>query len=271
MSIPLDQQHLPLDQQHLPPEDDDGMTLMDHLLELRQRLVYAGIAIILGMGVGVFLVLGPPEIVTTIVTTVTGNDGSVTAPTQGLTSTEVFTSYMMVALTVGVILAMPVIVYQLIAFIAPGLLPEEKRYLFTAIPFVTLFFLFGVAFGWYITVPTAMQFLLGFGNNHITEIKPSLSSLIKMVTTLLLMNGLVFELPIIIYVLAAMGLVTAQKLSDFRRYAMVIIIIIAAIITPTGDPINLMLMALPMYLLYEFGILLARLAPKRKDPELNAS
>ncbi len=153
---------IPLDQQHLAPsaqqDEEEGMTLMEHLMELRQRLIYIGIAIIIGMGVGVFLVLGPPQLVSYIVVTVTGRDGSNGPPTQGLTSTEVFTSYMVVALTVGVILAMPMIVYQIIAFISPGLLPHEKRYLYRALPFVTLFFLAGVAFSWYIIVPTAVQF-----------------------------------------------------------------------------------------------------------------
>lgn len=260
---------IPLDQQHLAPsaqqDEEEGMTLMEHLVELRQRLIYIGIAIIIGMGVGVFLVLGPPQLVSYIVVTVTGRDGSNGPPTQGLTSTEVFTSYMVVALTVGVILAMPMIVYQIIAFISPGLLPHEKRYLYRALPFVTLFFLAGVAFSWYIIVPTAVQFLITFGDQRIAPIVPSLSSLINLVTRLLLVGGIVFEMPVVIYILAALGLVKAQSLAAFRRYALVIIVIIAAIITPTGDPINLMLLALPMYLLYEFGILLARLAPKPKD------
>jgi sec-independent protein translocase protein TatC len=259
---------IPLDQQHLAPnpleQEEDGMSLMEHLVELRQRLVYIGLAIIIGMGFGVFLVLGPPQLVSYIVVTVTARDGSNGPPTQGLTSTEVFTSYMVVALTVGVILAMPVIVYQIIAFISPGLLPNEKRYLFRALPFVSLFFLAGVAFSWYIIAPTAVQFLLDFGDPDLIDQRPALSSLIETVTRLLLISGIVFEMPVVIYILAALGLVKAQTLASYRRYAMVAIIIIAAIITPTGDPINLMLLAIPMYLLYEFGILLARIAPKPK-------
>lgn len=261
----------PLDQMHLPPppgqvpEEEEGMTLMEHLIELRTRLVKAGIAVILGMGVGAFLVMGPPKLVTYIVVTLTGNDGTGRAsPTQAVTSTEAFTSYMTVALTVGVILAMPVIVYQLIAFIAPGLTDSEKRYLFIAIPFVTVFFIAGITFGWFITVPAALQFLLTFGDTNITLIQPSLSDFISTVTTLLLINGVVFEMPIVIYVLAALGLVSAKTLASYRRYAMVVIVILAAIITPTGDPINLMLLAIPMYLLFELGIVLARLAPRRK-------
>jgi sec-independent protein translocase protein TatC len=82
---------------------------------------------------------------------------------------------------------------------------------------------------------------------------------------LLLINGIVFELPIIIYVLAVMGLTSARQLSQYRRYAMITVVIVAAIITPTGDPINLALLAIPMYMLYELGIILARFAPRRTD------
>lgn len=170
---------------------------------------------------------------------------------------------MTLALAIGVVLAMPVIVYQLIAFIVPALLPNEKRYVFIALPFVTGFFLSGVAFGWFITVPSAMRFLLTFGDSPVVQIQPSISDFISTVTTLLLINGAVFEMPVIIYILAALGVVTAQKLAGWRRYVMVITVVVAAIITPTGDPVNLLLLAIPMYLLFELGIIFARFAPKR--------
>lgn len=260
----------PLDQMHLPPspnqvpEEEEGMTLLEHLVELRGRLVKAGIAIIIGMGFGAFLVLGPPNLMYYIIENFTGNDKPY-PPVSAIGTTETFTSYMTVALTIGVIIAMPVIVYQLIAFIAPGLTDSEKRYLFIALPFVTGFFLFGIAFGWFFTVPTALRFLLTFGDQSVIQIQPALSDFISTLTMLLLINGVVFELPVVIYVMAALGLVSAQWLARFRRYAIVIIVIVAAIITPTGDPINLLMLAIPMYLLFELGIVLARLAPKRKS------
>ncbi len=259
----------PLDQMHLPqppsqvPEEEDGMTLLEHLVELRGRLVKAGLAIIIGMGFGAFLVLGPPQLMTYIIENFTGNDKPY-PPVGVVGTTEAFTSYMTVALTIGVIIAMPVIIYQLIAFIAPGLTDSEKRYLFVALPFVTGFFMAGIAFGWFLTVPTALQFLLTFGAQDLIQVQPSLADFISTLTTLLLINGVVFELPVVIYVMAALGLVSAQRLASFRRYAMVIIVIVAAVITPTGDPINLLMLAIPMYLLFELGIILARLAPKRK-------
>jgi sec-independent protein translocase protein TatC len=247
-----------------PPEDEAAMTLIDHLKELRTRLVRAAIGVLLGMGVGVFLVLGPLQLVDIIIRTFAPINENY-APVQAVGTTEQFTSYMSVALVVGVILAMPVLVYQLLAFIVPGLTDRERKLVFVSLPFVTFFFLGGIAFGWFITVPAAIQFLVGgFSQTELVQNQPSLSDFLGTVTTLLLINGVVFQLPIIIYVLAFIGVVTAQQLGSYRRYALVAVVIIAAVITPTGDPVNLLLLAIPMYMLYELGIVLARFVPKRQ-------
>lgn len=239
------------------PQEEEGMSLMEHLVELRIRLARAGLGVMVGMAVGAFLVMGPPDLLSWMIR----NLGVET--TQAVGVAEAFTTYMTVALAIGVILAMPVLVYQLIAFIVPALLPHEKRYVFIALPFVTACFLGGVVFGWTITVPAALKFLLSFGNPELIKTEPQISDLISVVTRFLLVNGVVFEMPVIIYVLSALGVVSPQRLAGWRRYAIVIIVIAAAILTPTGDPINLALLAIPMYVLFELGIVLARLAPKR--------
>lgn len=237
------------------------MTLIEHLVELRTRLARAGLGVLVGLGFGIFLVLGPFRLVDLIIRTFAPL--SEQAPVQAVGTAEEFTSFMTVALAVGFILAMPVIVYQLLAFIVPGLTDHEQRVIFTALPFVTFFFLAGIAFGWFVTVPTAVRFLVGFSGSELIESQPTLSDFISTITTLLLINGVVFELPVIIYVLAFLGVVTAAQLTKYRRFALVAVVIIAALITPTGDPINLALLAIPMYLLYELGIILARFVPKR--------
>ncbi|MFV9504430.1 MAG: twin-arginine translocase subunit TatC [Oscillochloridaceae bacterium umkhey_bin13] len=237
------------------------MTFIEHLIELRTRLTRAGIGIFLGFGVGIFLVLGPLRLVDVIIRTFAPIADR--PPVQAVGTIEEFTSFMTVALAVGFIVAMPMIVYQLLAFIVPGLTDREQRIIYTALPFVTFFFLAGIAFGWFITVPTAIRFLVGFSGSELIESQPTLSDFISTITTLLLINGIVFELPVIIYVLAFMGVVTAAQLAKYRRFALVAVVIIAALITPTGDPINLALLAIPMYLLYELGIILARFVPKR--------
>lgn len=238
--------------------------MLPHLIELRDRLTKALLAVLGGMAIGFILVYpnGPVDFLSIIIRNFACQSNS-DACVQAINTTEAFVSYMTVALTFGIIIGMPMIVYQLIAFIAPGLTNTEKRYVYAAIPFITSFFLAGIIFGWFITVPAALQFLLNFGNVSLIEIKPSLSEFISTFTTLLLINGLVFELPLIIYVLALVGGVTPEFLAKNRRYALLVIVIVAAIITPTGDPVNLSLVAIPMYVLFEFGIVLARFAPKR--------
>ncbi|NTU79045.1 MAG: twin-arginine translocase subunit TatC [Chloroflexales bacterium] len=240
------------------------MTLIEHLVELRTRLVRAGIGVILGMIVGVVLVLpnGPVKLIDTIILTFAPINPSY-APIQAVNTTEQFSQYMMVALVIGVMLAMPVIVYQLLAFIIPGLTDKERRVLYMALPFVTIFFISGLIFGWFVTVPTAIRFLISFSGSELIQAQPTLSDFLSTITTLLLINGIVFELPVIIYVLAFLGVVTAAQLAQYRRFAIVAVVIIAAVITPTGDPLNLALLAVPMYLLYEVGVILARFVPKR--------
>jgi len=246
------------------PESEQAMTLIEHLVELRTRLVRAGFGVLLGLIVGVVLVIpdGPVELVDIIIKTFAPLDNPY-PPIQAVTTPEQFSSFMGVALTIGIIIAMPVLVYQLLAFIVPGLTDRERKVLYISIPFVTLFFLAGIVFGWFITVPTAIRFLIGFSGSELIQAQPTLSDFLSTITMLLMVNGVVFELPVIIYVLAFLGVVTTKQLGKYRRFALVAVVIIAAVITPTGDPINLLLLAIPMYLLYEVGVIMSRFVPKR--------
>lgn len=245
-----------------PGENEKLLSLVEHLQELRLRLTWSVITVLLGMAGGLFLVLGPTRLIDIIIASFVPIDRPY-APLQAVGTTEKFTSYMTVALTMGVIIAMPMIVYQIIAFISPGLRPPEKRIVFVSLPFVTLFFVGGLSFGWFISVPVAIRFLIDFGESQLIATQPALADFLRTTSTLLLINGVIFELPIIIFVLAWLGLVTAQQLSRYRRYAVLVVAVAAAFITPTGDPINMMLLAVPMYLLFELGIILARFAPRR--------
>jgi sec-independent protein translocase protein TatC len=237
--------------------------MVPHLRELQSRLIRAAVAVLIGTIIGFYIVNSPnllgmrlPEFL--IVHFVPDDVG-----VQFIAPAEAFVSYMRIALVIGVAFAMPVVIYQVIAFFVPGLLPNEKRILFIAIPFVTELFLAGLAFGWFFTIPAALDFLFGFGQSTRITSQPTFESVIKTISTLLLWNGLIFELPALIYLLARLGVVNARQLGQARRYAIVIITITAAIITPTGDPYNLLLLAVPMYFLYELGILLARFVPDR--------
>jgi sec-independent protein translocase protein TatC len=236
--------------------------LKPHLLELRDRLVKACIAIGLGASVGFYLVNNPVIFGVTLPDFMVQQLAPEGTVLKAVMVGEIFLRYLNIALVVGIIIAMPIIIYQLVAFFSPGLLNREKRIVYTALPIVTELFLAGIVFGWFITIPAALGFLLGYGNTATIQTEPTADSFFDTVSTLLLWNGIIFELPAIIYLLARLNIVSTAMLTSTRRYAIVIITIIAALITPTGDPYNLMLLALPMYLLYELGILLTRLVPR---------
>ena len=236
--------------------------LKPHLLELRDRLVKACIAIGIGASFGFYLVNNPVFFGVTLPDFMVQQLAPAGTVLKAVMVGEIFLRYMNIALTVGIIIAMPMIIYQLVAFFSPGLLNSEKRIVYTALPIVTELFLAGIVFGWFITIPAALGFLLGYGNTATIQTEPTADSFFDTVSTLLLWNGIIFELPAIMYLLARLNIVSTKMLTSTRRYAIVIITIIAALITPTGDPYNLMLLALPMYLLYELGILLTRLVPR---------
>ena len=237
--------------------------MVPHLRELQSRLVKACAAVGIGTAIGFYLVSSPTLLGAPLPIVLVKHFVPPNVELQYIATAEGFVNYMRIALVVGVAIAMPVVVYQVIAFFVPGLLPHEKRIVFTAIPFVTELFLAGLAFGWFFTLPAALNFLLTFGTSDLVQARPSFESFVSIVSTLMLWNGLIFEMPALIYLLARLGVVNAKMLGRTRRYAIVIITIAAAVITPTGDPYNLLLLAVPMYVLYELGILLARFVPER--------
>jgi sec-independent protein translocase protein TatC len=242
-----------------------------HLRELRDRLVWSFVAIGIATALGFWVVTNPALFGKSLTEIMVEQLAPAGTKLQGIDPAEVFVAYMRIALVVGVAGAMPVVLYQLLGFFAPGLLPNEKRIVFTAVPWVTSLFIAGLTFGWFITAPAAMQFLLGFdADNPVLLVQPRVDTFMSTVATLLLWNGVIFQLPAIIFLLVRLGIVTTTQLARTRRYAIVVITIIAAVITPTGDPFNLMLLAVPMYLLYELGILLSRFAPKKKEATISA-
>jgi Twin arginine targeting (Tat) protein translocase TatC len=233
-----------------PPE----MTLIDHIEELRKRLLIALIA--LGLGVVASLFFG--EKFVQILTIPIGGLSKL----QSIEITENIGVYMRVSLLSGVILAFPVIMYELLMFILPGLKANEKRFVLFSIPFATIFFLGGVAFSFFVMLPAALPFLTNFLG---VTTNPRLSSYISFITNLLFWVGVCFELPLFIYVLARFGLVTPGGLLKYWRQAVVIIAILAAVITPTVDPVNMSLMMAPLIVLYFISILFAWLARRGRE------
>ena len=158
------------------------------------------------------------------------------------------------------------ILYQVVMFVAPGLTGRERRYLFLFMPAALVAFAAGVAFAYYVLTPPALRFLLGFSDVATPLIR--ISNFVNLMVRLLFWMGVAFETPLVMYMLAQLGIVSAQRLSRFRRYWVVIAFILAAIITPTFDPVNQALVAGPLLVLYELGVLLARLAGRsRREAE----
>lgn len=226
------------------------LTIIEHLEELRGRLMKSAIALTVTT---LFSFIFAKQFLQLLVAPMGETPPVSSSPT---TTIVVFTK---VALISGVALAMPVLVYQLISFIAPGLKPQEKRYLYFVLPGATISFVAGVAFAYFVMLPTAIPFLKGFLSDLI---HPNwfVDKYISFITSLLFWVGLSFETPLLIFFLAKLGIVTPAVLSRNRKYAILVMAVLAAIITPTPDPFNMILVMGPLILLYEIGILLAKLA-----------
>jgi sec-independent protein translocase protein TatC len=234
-----------------PPEGEAAvMPLLEHLKELRNRLFRAAIALLVTTSVSFFFT---KQVLLFLIAPM-GD-----ALPQALRPTESLGNYMKVALLCGIILAMPFIVYQIGRFIAPGLTKHERRYVFFLVPGATLSFVTGVAFAYFVMLPSAIPFLQGFMSDIIQQ-NWAIGDYLSFVTSLLLWIGLAFELPLFVYFLAKLGILDAQTLIKNFKYAIIIIAVLAAIITPTVDPLNMALVMGPLIVLYGIGILLAKLA-----------
>jgi sec-independent protein translocase protein TatC len=182
------------------------------------------------------------------------------------TLTEPFMAHLKIAFVAGLILAVPVILHQFWKFISPGLLPRERKYTGYFVLFSTLFFATGILFCFFLLLPFAVPFLIGYKTEHLKAIV-TIGQYINFTLKFLLGSGAVFELPLVIILLSRMGIVSAGALAKFRRYAFLIAFVLGAILTPTPDVFNMTLMSLPIYVLYEIGILGARLFGRKKEPE----
>ncbi len=240
---------------HIRPDGsrDVELPLIEHLRELRSRLIKAALAIVITTGISLFFAQQEVDLLVNLA-----------QPHHliALKPTEVFVSYVKVAFITGIALSMPVLVYQLFRFLAPGLTKAERRWILVSLPAVTGFFIAGVLFCYFLVLPSALNFLLNFGSTTIQN-NPTISEFLSFVTTFLLAVGIAFETPVIIFLLSKLGIATPKRLSRFRRWAIVLAFIIAAIITPTPDPVNQTIVAVPIIILYELGILFARIGARK--------
>ncbi len=238
-------------------EEDDlhRMTLLEHLEELRRRLMWS-ILIMLG---GFMACFGfAPQIFEVLALPIKPYVESLVF----LNLTDPFVLYVKVALLASIFLTSPFLLYQVWRFVAPGLYRREKRYVVPFIFFGSVFFLSGGLFGYFIAFPFAIKFLIGLGSQFTPMI--TVDRYLKFLMTILLGLGVMFELPILIFMLSQMGVVTPRFLLRHFRWAVLIIFTVAAIITPTPDVVNLCVVALPTIVLYLLGVGAAALAQRGK-------
>ena len=228
---------------------DREMSLMEHLAELRTRLMIAAGAVLVTT---LLSFLFTEQIIKWLL---------LPAPAGikllALEPTETFTTYFRVALYSGIALGMPVILYEIYRYIDPALHPHERRFVLAmGLPVLALFAV-GIAFCYFVVLPSAIRFLYSFGSS-VFEPQYRASSYLSFVTTFLLAMGLVFEMPAIIYALIRANVLQRSWLAKQRRYAILVAFIVGAIITPTPDPFNQTLVSVPLYLLFELGLFLSR-------------
>lgn len=234
-------------------EETHELTLWEHLIELRKRLLYALISIVLGV---VISVIFAESLLVLIARPIGGLENLLS-----IQVTENLSVYFRITLLSGFIIALPFILIQLMLFVSPGLKKKERAWIFRAIPVATLLFLGGAFFAYLVMLPAALPFLVDFPG---PDVLPKWKDYVNFVTSLIFWVGLSFETPLLMFVLAKLGIIDAKTLAKQWRIALVLIAVIAAVATPTPDPINMAILMAPLFMLYLLGILLAALAKRKK-------
>ncbi len=243
------------------PELADGMSLMEHLVELRSRLVKCAIAVALGAIIG-WLVY--PAIFDLLVEPLKelSKNPNVKDKLLSLDPLEVFFLRVKMSAYIGFVLAMPFLLWQVWRFISPGLYQNERRYASAFVISATVLFIMGAGIA-YFTLPPALQFLQSLGGKNI-EYQYSPQNYLMLIVYMMVAFGIGFQFPIVVVFLQLMGIVTPKQLSEWRRFAIVIIFVVAAVITPSADPISLFALAIPMCIFYEVSIIIGRLVMRSR-------
>ncbi len=244
------------------PEEQFGeryMTVLEHIEELRFRLFISAFFVVIGLGVSVYF---GQDIIDFLKQP--AEERHPDFQLQFIEPFELFVTYFRVSLLGGLILGMPMIVYQGLRFVSPGLKGNERRWLYGTVFGATVLFLAGVAFAFYVALPPALDFLLDFGGGELAEPNIRIGSYVDFVTRLLFWTGVAFETPLVVMYLARFRITSAGQLLRWWRFAVVAAFVIAAIVTPTIDPVTQSLVAGPIIVLYFLGIVLAVLVQPRR-------
>jgi sec-independent protein translocase protein TatC len=230
--------------------DGKPVNFLGHLRELRSCLIRSAAAVVVALIIAYFLTDKVFEILV--------------QPVPGLQLiytevTEMLGVYLNVMLYIAIAIALPFILYQVVLFVNPALTGREKLYVYTLLPSVLLLFIGGVLFAYFVLLPPALSFLLTFGNN-IAQPMIRVDNYISVLVKLLFWIGVCFEIPLVIFFFSKLGILNTARLSKLRPWAYVLAFVLGGLITPTFDPINQSLVALPIIVLYEIGGLLSRVA-----------
>jgi sec-independent protein translocase protein TatC len=237
---------------------DVEMSFLDHIEELRWRIIYALIGIVL-FTIVAWIFIDP---LVDFVLLKPARDAN--ASLQNLRPFGQLFLYVQVAIIVGIVASLPNIFYQLWQFIAPALKKQERKYILWIVFFSTFCFLAGIAFAYFVMLPLAMKFAAQFGSEAIKN-EFSIEEYMSIIISVMLAAGVVFELPMISFFLSKLGILTPKFMRKYRRHAIVIILILAAFLTPGADPVSQIILAVPLVLLYEISIFISKLSSKKSD------
>jgi sec-independent protein translocase protein TatC len=254
------------------PDGQEGneMSFFEHLEELRWRVIKAIIGIAVGMIVcWVFIdwIMEAALLKPVIEVNAKLPPGHAPFHLQNLKPFGQLFLYMQVAIIGGALVSLPNLLYQLWAFIAPGLLPRERKYIKAIVFFSTFCFLAGVAFAYFVMIPAALGFFATFGTAAI-ENNIAINEYMNFIISLMLSAGVVFELPMVSWFLSKLGILTPKFMRKYRRHAIVVIFILAAVLTPGTDPVSQVLLAVPLMGLYEVSILVSAWASRKREETL---
>lgn len=244
--------------------DDHSLSIFGHLNELRIHVTRAAVAVLIAT---VISLIFAERLLTFLLEPYAASQVG-GAFLQTLRPTEGIETYFRVSLLAGVILAMPYVLYQFWQFIKPGLHPNEKRSIYYFIPSALLLFGLGIAFAWFVLAPTAIFFLANFMSD-VFRSEWTGQEYISFVIRLLFWIGLAFQMPIIVYFTARVGVITAGQLRSHWRIAIVLIAVLAAVITPSVDPITMLLTMAPLIVLYMLSIGLAVIGQRRFERSMD--
>jgi sec-independent protein translocase protein TatC len=242
------------------PEPEAQLTFLDHLRELRKRLTHALYGVAVGMlAVGVFV----ERIFHVVMDPVLASLPEGQRTLQYTSYVEPLLVYVKVAMYGGLFVAAPWVLFQLWLFVAPGLYRKERRLVVPFLGFGTALFYGGAAFCYFLVMPAAFPAMAAIASDAALRPMLTMSETLSLVLAMLLGFGIVFELPVVIAFLSMIGLVSAETLAKHRRIAIIVNVVVAAVVTPTGDPLNLAMMAVPMIVFYEIGVIAARILGKK--------